>query len=51
VTVNITDYHSFQIQKAKHRQLQQLDFLMTEYYALWLEEKVFELHSPFFDQK
>jgi CRP-like cAMP-binding protein len=45
VTVNITDYHSFQIQKAKHRQLQKLDFLMTEYYALWLEEKVFELHT------
>jgi CRP-like cAMP-binding protein len=45
VSVNITDYNSFQLQKAKHRQLQELDFLMTEYYALWLEEKVFELHT------
>jgi CRP-like cAMP-binding protein len=45
VTVNATDYNSFQIQKAKHRQLQELDFLMTEYYALCLEEKVFELHT------
>lgn len=45
VTVNVTDYNSFQIQKAKHRQLQELDFLMTEYHALWLEEKVFELHT------
>lgn len=45
VTVNITDYNSFQIQKRKHRQLEELDFLMTEYYALWLEEKVFELHT------
>jgi len=45
VTVNVTDYASFQIQKAKHRQLLELDFLLTEYYALWLEEKVFELHT------
>jgi CRP-like cAMP-binding protein len=45
VTVNITEYSSFQIQKVKHRQLLELDFLMTEYYALWLEEKVFELHT------
>lgn len=45
VTVNATDYNSFQIQKTKHRQLEELDFLMTEYYALWLEEKVFELHT------
>jgi hypothetical protein len=45
VTVKATDYNSFQIQKAKHRQLEELDFLMTEYYALWLEEKVFELHT------
>ena len=45
VTVNITEYSSFQIEKIKHKQLQELDFLMTEYYALWLEEKVFELHT------
>jgi CRP-like cAMP-binding protein len=45
VIVNVTDYNSFQTQKSKHNQLQELDFLMTEYYALWLEEKVFELHT------
>jgi CRP-like cAMP-binding protein len=45
VTVSITEYTSFQVQKVKHRQLQELDFLMTEYYALLLEEKVFELHT------
>lgn len=45
VTVNVTDYTSFQFQKTKHSQLRELDFLMTEYYALWLEEKVFELHT------
>lgn len=43
--VNVTDYSSFQNLKTKNRQLQELDFLMTEYYALWLEEKVFELHT------
>jgi CRP-like cAMP-binding protein len=45
LTVNVTDYNRFQFQKAKHSQLKELDFLMTEYYALWLEEKVFELHT------
>jgi CRP-like cAMP-binding protein len=45
VTVTATDYAGFQLQKAKHRQLEALDFLMTEYYALWLEEKVLELHT------
>jgi CRP-like cAMP-binding protein len=43
--VNITDYTNFLYAKTKHPQLQELDFLMTEYYALWLEEKVFELHT------
>lgn len=43
--VNVTDYADFQNIKKAHPQLQELDFLMTEYYALWLEEKVFELHT------
>jgi CRP-like cAMP-binding protein len=43
--VNVTDYTDFLHIKAKHSQLQELDFLMTEYYVLWLEEKVFELHT------
>ncbi len=45
VTVNETDYLSFQMKKSNHRPLVEFDFLMTEYYALWLEEKVFELHT------
>jgi CRP-like cAMP-binding protein len=45
VTVNVTDYVNFQTIKAHSQQLQELDFLLTEYYALWLEEKVFELHT------
>jgi CRP-like cAMP-binding protein len=43
--VMVTEFNNFQALKAKHPQLQELDFLMTEYYALWLEEKVFELHT------
>lgn len=43
--VNETDYTNFYNLKIKNRQLQELDFLLTEYYALWLEEKVFELHT------
>jgi CRP-like cAMP-binding protein len=43
--VKVTDYTDFQHIKKIHPKLQELDFLMTEYYALWLEEKVFELHT------
>lgn len=43
--VKATDYVSFQNLKLKNHHLQELDFLFTEYYALWLEEKVFELHT------
>lgn len=43
--VKVTDYASFQNLKRINHHLQELDFLFTEYYALWLEEKVFELHT------
>jgi hypothetical protein len=43
--VNVTDYNDFNNLKIKNQQLQEFDFLITEYYALWLEEKVFELHT------
>ncbi|MCE2895561.1 MAG: Crp/Fnr family transcriptional regulator [Flammeovirgaceae bacterium] len=43
--VRVTDFTAFQSLKMKNRQLLELDFLLTEYYALWLEEKVFELHT------
>lgn len=41
----IIDYKSFQLLKERNSQLQEFDLLLTEYYALWLEEKVFELHT------
>lgn len=43
--VKTTDYKGFQNLKRKHPHLKELDFLLTEYYALSLEEKVFELHT------
>jgi CRP-like cAMP-binding protein len=45
VVVNVTDYNSFQILKANNQVFLELDFLMTEYYALILEEKLFELST------
>jgi CRP-like cAMP-binding protein len=43
--VNAIDFNNFQTIKNRYPILQELDFLLTEYYALWLEEKVFELHT------
>lgn len=45
VTVHVTDYLSFNTQKAQNSQLQAFDFLITEHYALCLEQKVMELHT------
>ena len=45
VTTNVTDYNSFKTQKERNSKLLELDFLLTEYYTLSLEEKVFELHT------
>ena len=42
---NMTDYNAFQNPKVLFPKLQELDFQMTEYYALGLEEMVFELHT------
>lgn len=44
-TVNVTNYQAFQELKQKHKGLLELDLLMTEYYALWLEERLFEFHT------
>ena len=39
------ELNSFQILKANNQVFLELDFLMTEYYALILEEKLFELST------
>lgn len=45
VTANVMDYQKFQAIKIQHRGLLELDLLMTEYYAMWLEQRLFQFHS------
>ena len=44
-TVRIIDLYEFQKRKSMHPKLAELDLMLTEYYALSLEEKVFELQT------
>ncbi len=44
-TVYRTDFAAFQQAKIKYPKLTELDLLMTEYYALWLENRLFEFHT------
>ena len=43
--VTAISYAAFQAAKQQYSQLQYLDVLLTEAYALWLEEKVLELYT------
>ncbi|MDR3008807.1 MAG: Crp/Fnr family transcriptional regulator [Sphingobacterium sp.] len=45
VTVSCIDKNSFRNIKENHPHLIQLDLLMTEYYAMWLEKRLFEFHT------
>jgi CRP-like cAMP-binding protein len=45
VTTNQINYTAFTNAKSQHPQLLQLDLLLTEHYALWLEERLFELNT------
>jgi CRP-like cAMP-binding protein len=45
VSASITDYNAFQQAKKQFPVLLELDFLMTELFALWLEERLFEFHT------
>lgn len=40
-----TDYFLFQKVKKLHPQLAELDFMITEYYALWLEQRLWQLRT------
>ncbi|MCU0447608.1 MAG: Crp/Fnr family transcriptional regulator [Microscillaceae bacterium] len=44
-TVSKMEYKSFQQAKLEFPKLMQLDLLMTEYYALWLEKRLFEFST------
>ncbi|MFM9837321.1 MAG: Crp/Fnr family transcriptional regulator [Cyclobacteriaceae bacterium] len=45
VTVSVTNYQAFQKIKKQHTSLLELDLMLTEYYAMWLEERLFLFHS------
>lgn len=42
VTVSLTDYHKFNALKKKYPILERLDLMMTEIYAVWLEQSMFD---------
>lgn len=44
-TVSQTEYSAFQKAKLKFPKLAELDLLLTEYYAMWLEKRLFEFHT------
>jgi CRP-like cAMP-binding protein len=43
--VTATDYSSFQSLKIDFPKLLELDLMMTEYYAMWLEERLQRFHT------
>ena len=43
--VTATDYNSFQQIKTDFPKLLELDLMMTEYYAMWLEERLQRFHT------
>jgi CRP-like cAMP-binding protein len=43
--VTLTSFEAFQKLKKKHVELIELDLLLTEYHALWLEQRLWEFHS------
>ncbi len=45
IAVSTTDYHAFEQLKVQHPQLVQLDLMLTEYYTLWLEERLYHFHT------
>lgn len=45
VSVSLTNYHAFEEAKQKFPKLIELDLLITELYAVWLEERMFEFQT------
>jgi hypothetical protein len=43
--MSVTNYQAFQKIKKQHTSLLELDLMLTEYYAMWLEERLFQFHS------
>lgn len=45
VTVSITYFQSFQDAKLKYPKLITLDLMLAEYYAMWVEKRLFQIHT------
>ncbi len=45
VTVKSTDYQAFNLLKKSNSIIAELDLMLTEYYAIWLEERLFQFHT------
>ncbi len=45
ISVSTTDYHTFEQLKRKYPKLLALDLMLTEYYTMWLEERLFRFHT------
>lgn len=45
VKVSITYYQAFQAAKAVHPKLVALDLMLAEYYAMWVEKRLFQFHT------
>ena len=45
VTASVTERQAFELLKKQYPPLLQLDLLLTELYALWLEQKLFDFHT------
>lgn len=44
-TASCTSYHDFEQLKQTYPELVQFDLLLTEYYTMWLEERLFRFHT------
>jgi CRP-like cAMP-binding protein len=45
ITISQTDFVAFQTTKQQFPKLATLDLMMTEYYAMWLENRLFQFHT------
>jgi CRP-like cAMP-binding protein len=45
ITISQTDFSAFQKAKQQFPKLAILDLMMTEYYAMWLENRLFQFHT------
>lgn len=45
VTVSIIPHQAFQKAKEEHPKLAQLDLMFVEYYAMWVEQRLFQFHT------